>query len=306
MATVTGLTAERMEAIEAQSIVGGTIVGDNLILTRFDDATIDAGNVRGPTGSPGITGGEMAAEMEAAFLLNAPVCSIIETLESTAPNELWLTMVGQTVIDGETLYPIFWSKIPAAMKSGSNIIMPNTKGRVSVGLDPADVDFNVIGKTGGAKTHVLTAAEMPSHTHTGPSHTHTGPLHTHTGPSHTHTLTGTSDTHTGHAHAPIIGGVEFVAVSATIQNTEVAHTGGTGRWISAGGGTTTYPFTAPAGAHNHAVSGTTAPSGTADTGSSGTAATGPSGTAATGPAGSGSAHNNVPPYITFLKIIKVA
>jgi hypothetical protein len=48
MATVTGLTADRMLAIEAESVVGGSIndVG-HLILTRHDGTTIDAGSVIG-------------------------------------------------------------------------------------------------------------------------------------------------------------------------------------------------------------------------------------------------------------------
>lgn len=54
--TVTGLTAERMLAIEAASIVDGGVVVNNLILTRHDGSTIDAGSVRGPTGSTGPTG----------------------------------------------------------------------------------------------------------------------------------------------------------------------------------------------------------------------------------------------------------
>lgn len=47
MATITGLTAARMLAIEAASVVDGEVVGDNLILTKHDASTIDAGNVRG-------------------------------------------------------------------------------------------------------------------------------------------------------------------------------------------------------------------------------------------------------------------
>ena len=50
MAIITGLTAERMEEIEAASIVEGSIVGDNLILEKHDGSTINAGNVRGPQG----------------------------------------------------------------------------------------------------------------------------------------------------------------------------------------------------------------------------------------------------------------
>lgn len=51
MATITGLTAARMLAIEAASIIDGDIVGDNLILTKHDASTINAGNVRGPAGT---------------------------------------------------------------------------------------------------------------------------------------------------------------------------------------------------------------------------------------------------------------
>lgn len=40
-----------------------------------------------------------------------------------------------------------------------------SKGRVPVGLDTSDSDFNTVGKMGGEKTHKLTIAEMPSHTH---------------------------------------------------------------------------------------------------------------------------------------------
>ena len=38
-------------------------------------------------------------------------------------------------------------------------------GRVLVGLDSGDSDFNQSQETGGAKTHTLTVAQMPSHTH---------------------------------------------------------------------------------------------------------------------------------------------
>jgi hypothetical protein len=54
MTTVTGLTAARMEAIEGASVVDGEVIGDDLILTKFDTTTINAGNVRGPAG---VTGG---------------------------------------------------------------------------------------------------------------------------------------------------------------------------------------------------------------------------------------------------------
>ena len=39
------------------------------------------------------------------------------------------------------------------------------KGKVLVGLDEDDTDFNEIGKTGGEKAHTLTVDEMPAHNH---------------------------------------------------------------------------------------------------------------------------------------------
>lgn len=61
MATVDGLTKDRMLAIEAASVVDGDVVGDNLVLTRHDGSTIQAGSVRGPKGDPGTNGVNMTA-----------------------------------------------------------------------------------------------------------------------------------------------------------------------------------------------------------------------------------------------------
>jgi microcystin-dependent protein len=44
--------------------------------------------------------------------------------------------------------------------------LPNTKGRVLVGLDDADVAFDTIGETGGVKEVTLDLTQIPSHTHT--------------------------------------------------------------------------------------------------------------------------------------------
>lgn len=46
MATVTGLTAERMEEIEDASVVSGTVVDNDLILTTHGGDDINAGSVK--------------------------------------------------------------------------------------------------------------------------------------------------------------------------------------------------------------------------------------------------------------------
>lgn len=40
-----------------------------------------------------------------------------------------------------------------------------SQGRIPIGLDTSDTDFNTIGKTGGEKEHTLTIDEMPQHEH---------------------------------------------------------------------------------------------------------------------------------------------
>ena len=58
MATVTGYTADAMEAIADASVVTGAVDGGtgHLILTTNDGTTIDAGNVKGDTGATGPSG----------------------------------------------------------------------------------------------------------------------------------------------------------------------------------------------------------------------------------------------------------
>lgn len=39
------------------------------------------------------------------------------------------------------------------------------QGKVLVGVSESETEFNVVNKTGGAKTHTLTVDEIPSHSH---------------------------------------------------------------------------------------------------------------------------------------------
>lgn len=63
-------------------------------------------------------------------------------------------------------------------------------GRVLVGYDASQAEFNLAEKTGGEKTHQLTINEMPSHTHIQDSHNHTQNAHNHNQTAHSHSLSG--------------------------------------------------------------------------------------------------------------------
>jgi microcystin-dependent protein len=44
--------------------------------------------------------------------------------------------------------------------------LPNAQGRMLVGRDATQTEFDVLAETGGTETHTLTSGEMPAHTHT--------------------------------------------------------------------------------------------------------------------------------------------
>lgn len=88
--------------------------------------------------------------------------------------------------------------------------LPNLKGRIPVGLDAAQGEFDALAETGGAKTHALSVAELATHGHTASSaavsHAHTASSaavsHAHTASSAavSHSHTGSSAA-TSHAHS---------------------------------------------------------------------------------------------------------
>ena len=53
MATITGYTAERMQAIEDGTVIDGEVLSGHLILTKHDGTQIDTGSVIGPPGPIG-------------------------------------------------------------------------------------------------------------------------------------------------------------------------------------------------------------------------------------------------------------
>lgn len=94
-------------------------------------------------------------------------------------------------------------------------------GRMLVGVDTGDTDFNALEETGGAKTVTLTEAQMPSHTHVQNSHNHTQNSHNHTQDAHGHVITSQTAT-TGSATSYEHGALD--TSSAEAEATETTQT----------------------------------------------------------------------------------
>ena len=78
----------------------------------------------------------------------------------------WLLCQGQAV--SRTTYSDLFAVCGTTFGAGngsSTFNVPDLRGDVVVGINTAETEFNTRGKTGGAKTHTLTTAQMPSHAH---------------------------------------------------------------------------------------------------------------------------------------------
>ena len=197
----------------------------------------------------------IATQVEALITPSGlPAGVITQFAGSTAPSG-WLLCEGQSV--STTTYPALFAAINYSYGgSGGSFTLPNLKGRIPVGRDSTQGEFDNLGETGGAKTHALTISELAQHSHgaTGLSVSGDG-LH-----SHTHDSPGGID------------GIMFRSSLGTGNVTILAGSGG----IELGFGTTSL-----GGGHTHSVTGSTAAQ------------------------GSGTAHNNLQPYIVLNYIIKV-
>lgn len=98
--SVTGLSAARMLAIEAGTIVDSEIIGDHLILTLYDGSTVDTGIVKGAAGANGLTPilagssisslviglGEKIFAIDPAMNVPFPVGSIVRAIGAVPTN----------------------------------------------------------------------------------------------------------------------------------------------------------------------------------------------------------------------------
>ena len=73
------------------------------------------------------------------------------------------------MINVNLLYPVGSIYISTNSKNPSNIFggtWERIKGKMLIGVDEDDTDFNTSGKIGGEKEHILTVNELAEHYHT--------------------------------------------------------------------------------------------------------------------------------------------
>jgi microcystin-dependent protein len=248
-----------------------------------------AGGEQGPQGAQGVQGnpgpqgdtGPTGPTGNPAPAL--PVGAITQFAGSTAPDG-YLLCTGQSI--STTTFASLFAVIGYTYGgSGSNFTIPNLQGRIPVGRDAAQAEFDVLGEAGGAKTHTLTTAEMPSHTHIQDSHNHTQNSHNHTQNSHNHTQNA-------HNHAPpnqTSPAAGYVGASNQFQWADVAPRVGGSPYAYLN-----YSAMPNATATNQATTAT----------NQATTATNIATTATNQNTGGGGAHNNLQPYIVVNYIIK--
>lgn len=122
-------------------------------------------------------------------LAGVPAGIIAPFAGSIAPSG-WLLCQGQNV--SRSTYAALFAVLGITYGAGDGVntfTLPDLRGRVPVGLDSGQTEFDALGETGGAKTHTLTVAQMPAHTHTQNAHNHSASSGS--AGSHSHTVFGT-------------------------------------------------------------------------------------------------------------------
>lgn len=100
---------------------------------------------------------------------STPAGATVAWFNSTAPTG-WVKYDGSNLPSATGIYADLATHL-------GGVATPNTKGKVVVGQDTAQTEFDALKEIGGEKTHILSIAEMPAHNHgvNDPGHAHQTP-----------------------------------------------------------------------------------------------------------------------------------
>jgi len=150
IATGAAIQYDKLATLSTGQVLVGN-AGTPTAATLSGDATIDA------SGALTIAAGAVEEAMLASGVNTVPTgCISMWYTDAASPPTGWL------ICDGSTFDASTYADLNTLL--GGNTL-PNLKGRVPVGVDSTQTEFDTLGETGGAKTHELTIAEMPAHNH---------------------------------------------------------------------------------------------------------------------------------------------
>lgn len=149
MATIIGKTSEKIDELFNGFVKAVSLTSEGqLLATRGDGSVVGVGSV-------------------ASSVINAVVNATGQFVLKTRDGQ-------DLVVDGVVTLDKAWpvgsvyfsdSSVNPSTKLGGGTWVSFGAGRMPVGVDPTQTEFDASGKTGGAKTHTLTAAELPAHSH---------------------------------------------------------------------------------------------------------------------------------------------
>lgn len=149
MATVVGKTSEEVDRI-VDALVSSVMLNPSgqLSITKGDGSVVNVGSVASDiVGATLESDGTLKLESRDGSVLTV---GIVGTLDTRWP-------IGSIYFSVESANP--------SAKLGGGTWVQWGKGRMPIGVDPAQTEFDTVEETGGEKTHTLTTGELPSHDH---------------------------------------------------------------------------------------------------------------------------------------------
>jgi microcystin-dependent protein len=166
-------------AITTSKIVDSAVtedkIADNAVTARKLSVSTGSSLPNGNSGASLLSNGDGTFSWDNAI----PPGVMMPFAGSAAPTG-YLLCNGDAV--SRTTYANLFTAIGTTYGAGdgsTTFNLPNTNGKVLVGYNSSETEFNTLGKTGGEKTHTLTTTEMPSHYHYVSLTTSTNGAHTH-------------------------------------------------------------------------------------------------------------------------------